>query len=101
MNIESRYFTVVLLSKIHMSAVAMLLTINTFVFEQIGDFVDAQDPTDKWYEAVVRDVTDDTVIVHYFGWASRWDSRLPRHSKGPVPERVKPVRAHRCTKIAA
>lgn len=45
---------------------------------QVGDFVDAQDVTGKWYEAVVREVTDETVRVHYLGWASKWDAVLRR-----------------------
>ena len=48
---------------------------------QAGDFVDAQDSIGKWYEAVVRDVTDELVNVHYFGWASRWDIKLKRRRK--------------------
>eukprot|EP00751_Fragilariopsis_kerguelensis_P010792 CAMPEP_0170769684 /NCGR_PEP_ID=MMETSP0733-20121128/7105_1 /TAXON_ID=186038 /ORGANISM="Fragilariopsis kerguelensis, Strain L26-C5" /LENGTH=1382 /DNA_ID=CAMNT_0011111289 /DNA_START=85 /DNA_END=4230 /DNA_ORIENTATION=- len=43
---------------------------------QVGDFVDAQDIAGKWYEAIVQEVTDTTVNVHYFGWASRWNSTL-------------------------
>lgn len=45
---------------------------------QIGDFVDAQDSAGKWYEAIVRNMDDDSVLVHYFGWASKWDCRIPR-----------------------
>lgn len=45
---------------------------------QVGDFVDAQDAAGKWYEALVREIDDDSVTVHYFGWASRWDSKLRR-----------------------
>lgn len=48
---------------------------------KIGDFVDAQDSTGKWYEAVVRGVTEDTVKVHYLGWTSKWDSNLRRRRK--------------------
>lgn len=49
---------------------------------QVGDFVDAQDSTRQWYEAIIREVTPDTVKVHYFGWGSKWDTILPRHKKG-------------------
>lgn len=45
---------------------------------QVGDFVDAQDAAGNWYESLVREVTEDTVTVHYFGWASRWDSIVRR-----------------------
>lgn len=49
---------------------------------QVGDFVDAQDTAGKWYEAIVRDVGDDTVTVHYAGWASKWDTTLYRRDDG-------------------
>ena len=26
-----------------------------------------------------RELTPDTVKVHYFGWASKWDGLLPRY----------------------
>ena len=44
-----------------------------------GDFVDAQDNTRTWYEAQIREVHDDKVKVHYFGWASRWDGWIRRY----------------------
>lgn len=47
----------------------------------MGDYVDAQDSTRKWYEAIVREVSPTTVKVHYFGWGSKWDAVLPRSSK--------------------
>lgn len=47
---------------------------------QIGDYVDAQDSTKKWYEAIVRDIKPNSVRVHYFGWGSKWDAELPRRS---------------------
>ena len=40
--------------------------------------MDAQDSARKWYEAIVREVSEDTVKVHYFGWGSKWDGKLPR-----------------------
>ncbi len=43
---------------------------------QVGDFVDAQDIAGKWYEAIVKEVTESTVTVHYIGWASRWNTIL-------------------------
>lgn len=45
---------------------------------KVGDFVDAQDVAGKWYEARVEQVADESVTVHYFGWASRWNSELKR-----------------------
>jgi len=47
---------------------------------QVGDFVDAQDIAGKWFEAIVKEVTEYTVTVHYIGWASRWNTML-RKSK--------------------
>ena len=43
---------------------------------QVGDFVDAQDITGSWYEAIVQEVSDTSVKVHYLGWASRWNATL-------------------------
>ena len=57
---------------------------------QVGDFVDAQDVAGKWYEAIVREVTDATVNVHYFGWASRWNSTL-QFSMTPMLRWVTPL----------
>lgn len=60
---------------------------------QVGDFVDAQDVTGRWYEAIVGEVGDDTVRVHYSGWASRWDSKLKRRQNAVpvagVPPKLK------------
>ena len=58
---------------------------QTQIFCQVGDYVDAQDSARKWYEAIVREVTPETVKVHYFGWGSRWDTDLPR-KKGINPK---------------
>ena len=44
----------------------------------VGDYVDAQDSARKWYEAIVCDVKSETIKVHYFGWGSKWDVKLPR-----------------------
>ncbi|KAL3924746.1 MAG: hypothetical protein SGILL_000856 [Bacillariaceae sp.] len=56
---------------------------------KVGDLVDAQDITGKWYEAIVREVTDTTVNVHYFGWASRWNATLRRRI-GSVVDSINP-----------
>merc|ERR1712151_237232 len=50
---------------------------------QVGDFVDAQDSTGKWYEATVRAVYDDYLNVHYLGWSSKWDSLIQRWKLPP------------------
>lgn len=52
---------------------------------QVGDFVDAQDATGHWYESLVREVTEDSVTVHFFGWASKWDFKIRRRREGDVP----------------
>ena len=59
-----------------------------FTFIKVGDFVDAQDSARKWYEGIVREVTPDTVKVHYFGWGSKWDTFLPRR-KGATNSKVR------------
>mmetsp|Transcript_30782 Transcript_30782/g.45536 ORF Transcript_30782/g.45536 Transcript_30782/m.45536 type:complete len:1052 (+) Transcript_30782:47-3202(+) len=46
----------------------------------VGDFVDAQDTAGNWYEAVVREVGMNHVLVHYLGWASRWDGKIRRRN---------------------
>ena len=53
---------------------------------QVGDFVDAQDAAGKWYEAIVQKVTDDTVTVHYFGWASKWNATIRRRKDSEINE---------------
>lgn len=55
---------------------------------KVGDFVDAQDATGKWYESIVTAVTEDTVTVHYFGWASKWNGRVRRRKHSEVPGRI-------------
>ena len=45
---------------------------------KVGDLVDAQDVAGKWYEAIVNELDENTVTVHYVGWASRWDARIRR-----------------------
>jgi ubiquitin carboxyl-terminal hydrolase 8 len=55
---------------------------------KVGDFVDAQDIAGQWYEAVVREIGEDTVKVHYLGWHSKWDGLVPKYkteTKGPAP----------------
>mmetsp|Transcript_13758 Transcript_13758/g.33317 ORF Transcript_13758/g.33317 Transcript_13758/m.33317 type:complete len:1098 (+) Transcript_13758:142-3435(+) len=54
----------------------------------VGDYVDAQDAAGNWYESIVTHVNDDTVTVHYFGWASRWNGRLRRRQDSPVPASI-------------
>lgn len=58
---------------------------------QVGDFVDAQDSAKKWYEGIVREVTPDTIKVHYFGWGSKWDTVLPKKQVAGSKVRVQPL----------
>jgi hypothetical protein len=58
---------------------------------KVGDFVDAQDSSGKWYESMVREVTEDTVKVHYLGWNSKWDSTLKRRRNGKAVEGIMQV----------
>jgi len=48
---------------------------------RVGDCVDAMDSARKWYEAVVREVGEDTVKVHFVGWGGKWDTTLPRRRR--------------------
>lgn len=55
---------------------------------QVGDFVDAQDSSGRWYEAIVREVRPLELKVHFLGWTSRWDGVIPRtatYIKKPAP----------------
>lgn len=60
---------------------------------QVGDFVDAQDSTGKWYEAIVREVAEETVTVHYFGWASKWNGTMRRRKDSNVDARIAKLQA--------
>lgn len=52
---------------------------------QVGDFIDAPDKCGKWYEAIVREETEDLVKVHYIGWGSRWDAWIRRFDQSCYP----------------
>ncbi len=58
----------------------MLLSVGGYCCEQsfrefeVGDLVDAKDKVGKWYEAVVRDIKDDRVLIHYNGWPANGTS---------------------------
>jgi len=55
---------------------------------EVGDWVDAQDETGKWFESIVKEISDNAVKVHYLGWASKWDSWIQRHARNEVPAGV-------------
>jgi len=50
----------------------------------VGDRIDAQDVTGKWFEAVVQSIEYDDkdeeplqALIHYMGWASKWNAYIP------------------------
>eukprot|EP00934_Nitzschia_sp_Nitz4_P002136 Nitzschia sp. Nitz4//scaffold46_size129759//49937//53329//NITZ4_003499-RA/size129759-snap-gene-0.24-mRNA-1//-1//CDS//3329552589//2136//frame0 len=59
---------------------------------QVGDFCDAQDTAGKWFEALVKEVNQDTIVVHYLGWTSRWDATIRRRGDSPVGEQAARIR---------
>ncbi|CAM9309721.1 unnamed protein product [Chrysoparadoxa australica] len=53
-----------------------------------GDLVDAMDSDGRWFESKVLSVNEtdsDLLMVHYKGWASKWDAELPRMSQSIQP----------------
>ncbi len=44
---------------------------------QEGQMLDCQDSVGKWCAATVLDVTSTDILVHYAGWATKWDERIP------------------------
>lgn len=57
-------------------------------FEE-GDVVDCCDSVGNWYEAVVIDVEEDQVFIHYEGWPNLWDEHISVQSS-----RLAPLRTH-------
>lgn len=57
---------------------------------KVGDFVDAQDSSGKWYESVVQAVTQDIITVHFFGWNSRWDAELSKDYSTELVKKIPP-----------
>ena len=57
-------------------------------FEE-GDMIDCQDSVKQWYEAVVVDVEEEKIFVHYEGWPTMWDEWIEKNSK-----RLAPIRTH-------
>ncbi|ETV80401.1 hypothetical protein H257_06708 [Aphanomyces astaci] len=47
---------------------------------QVGDYVDAKDTGNNWYESVVIDVKPEKVKVHYLTWGDKWNVWLSRDS---------------------
>jgi hypothetical protein len=51
--------------------------------------VDCCDSVGNWYEAVVIDVEEDQVFIHYEGWPNLWDEHISVQSS-----RLAPLRTH-------
>jgi hypothetical protein len=60
----------------------LIIMLEKSALIQVGDFVDAQDARGIWYEAVVRETTNETVKVHFCGWSSKWDRTIPVSQDG-------------------
>ena len=75
---------------------------------KVGDFVDAKDDQEKWYESVVRYIDrpedDKKLVIHFIGWNIKWDEKISAmnedkiqkrgtHSRGP--HRPRPKRRYR------
>ena len=63
-----------------------------------GDLVDAMDKEKSWFESIVQDVNpDDSVLVHFSGWGSKWDDCIPAtdlaHRLAPLNSQTKNWRA--------
>ena len=50
-----------------------------------GMRVDARDSYSRWYEAIIRDVKPDSVLIHYLGWRSKWDEWVSKTSGRILP----------------
>jgi ubiquitin carboxyl-terminal hydrolase 6/32 len=52
----------------------------------IGTKYDVLDRTGRWYASEVRDVKDHSVLIHYLGWADKWDEWIKLDS-----DRIRPL----------
>ena len=55
----------------------------------IGDMLDSLDTRNLWLEAVVINMKDDMILIHYPQWSSKWDVWV--HCDG---ETIAPHRTH-------
>jgi hypothetical protein len=55
----------------------------------VGDLIDCRDNKNKWYESTVKEVKTTEVLIHFNGWASKYDEWIPIES-----ERIAPVHSH-------
>lgn len=66
---------------------------------EVGQLIDAKDREGKWFEAVITELEEDRIHVHYNGWESKWDEWIQRdslklaqvrtHTTGPYIPRTK------------
>lgn len=47
----------------------------------IDDVIDAKDTEGKWYESRVVDVKEDKILIHFNGWASKWDAWFDKNDE--------------------
>lgn len=47
---------------------------------EVGQWIDARDTSNDWLEAQILEVGDHDVLVHFDGWASKWDERISKSS---------------------
>lgn len=62
----------------------LILVSNAF---SIGDMLDALDTRNMWLEAVVFDVKDDMILIHYPQWSTKWDVWVNVDSDTIAPHR--------------
>lgn len=56
---------------------------------RVGDMVDAQDRSKRWYEALIKDIdATGKIHVHFKGWGSEFDEVIPPDQKS---SRIKPL----------
>ena len=51
----------------------------------IASIVDACDKVNQWYPAVIVDETETSYLMHYFGWARKWDEWIDKDSAKLMP----------------
>jgi len=49
-----------------------------------GDLIDARDSEGRWFDAIVAELRNDEIKVHYRGWSARWDAWLNKYSAKEV-----------------
>ena len=58
---------------------------------KVGDFVDALDDQDKWYESVVKYIDgpedDKKLLIHYIGWNVKWNEKISATNEERIQKR--------------